>query len=181
LKRGEGEEEEDADAAAALPHAAAPEGAPSMFHYSTGSHPAPNPPLSTILPRTTIQRFAFERAVYRSMCLLQLPTPPPLTRVWCPFLLQLALRRFTISLAMCAARREYRARPRPPLPYCPASWWLVQDHRATRLGQSMPGALRRTENFYPHSLRPSLFPSLPCLFPATTQNALCATGEPLYT
>jgi hypothetical protein len=45
-------------------------------------------------------------------------------------------------------RREHRVRPRLPPPYCPASWVLDQEHRATRLGQNLPGALRRTPNLF---------------------------------
>jgi hypothetical protein len=76
VKGGDGEEEEDVDAAAALPHAAAPVGAPSVHHYSEGSNPSPNIPLPTTLPYTIILRSAFERepCAPKTPCALA-PTP----------------------------------------------------------------------------------------------------------
>jgi len=64
--------------------------------------------------RSYLQRSALERAVLRNMCSFQFPSP----RVWRPSL-------------VAACRQEHLERPRPPPPYFPASWRLVQDHRAT--------------------------------------------------
>jgi hypothetical protein len=49
VKGSDNEEEEDANAAAALPHAAAPVGAPSVHHYPEGPNLSPNTLLLTTL------------------------------------------------------------------------------------------------------------------------------------
>jgi hypothetical protein len=99
------------DAAAALPHAVAPVGAPSVYHYSEGPNPSPSTPLPTTLSHTTIQLFAFERAVLRNICSLQLRNICSL-QSGALFLLQLTLRRFTVSLVMSDT-------PKAPLSHAP--------------------------------------------------------------
>ena len=137
FKGSDGEEKKDGGAVAALPHAVAPVGAQSVYHYFEGSNHSPNPlsPLPFLTPSFYVPRSRENRV-----------------------------------------RRKHRVRSRPPLPYCPASWRLVQDHRATRLGQSMIGALRRKLNLFPHSLlptAPTYFPTRP--WAASTCPARCSS------
>jgi hypothetical protein len=121
-------------------------------HYSEDCNLSRIPPhLPTILPFKIIPRSALERDVLRNVLPLQLP--PRLVPFSC----------YGLTFADSPL----------PSPYYPASWRHVKDHRATRLGQSLPSALRRTPNFFPHfatrftfkltqtpSLKPSLAPSL---------------------
>ena len=125
--------------------------------------------------RSYLQRSALERAVLRNMCSFQLPLPLPPPRL-APFPC-CSLRCKDSPLPWrYATRQEHRVRLRPPPPNCPASWRLVQDHRATRLGQSMIGALRRKLNLFSHSLlptAPTYFPTRP--WAASTCPARCSS------
>jgi hypothetical protein len=66
------------------------------------------------------------------------------------------MRRFTVSLAMCDTPRAPCA-PAPPSAYYPASWRLVQDHRATRLEQSLASAFQRKPSLFPHFATRNMF------------------------
>jgi hypothetical protein len=58
FKRSDGEEKKDGGAVAALPHAVAPVGAQSVYHYFEGSNHSPNPlsPLPFLTPSFNVPR-----------------------------------------------------------------------------------------------------------------------------
>ena len=146
--------------------------------------------------RSYLQRSALERAVLRNMCSFQLPLPlfPP------------RLAPFPCCSLRCkdsplpwryATRQEHRVRLRPPPPNCPASWRLVQDHRATtyalqaeharqgraraatpfRAGKGAAMAARRARSTSTHhNPAASQPPTTPSLTHSTTQHPMPCEG-----
>ena len=142
--------------------------------------------------RSHLQRSALERAVLRSMCSFQLP-PPRLAPFPC-----CSLRCKDSPLPWrYATRQEHRVRLRPPPPNCPASWRLVQDHRATtyalqaeharqgraraatpfRAGKGAAMAARRARSTSTHhNPAASQPPTTPSLTHSTTQHPMPCEG-----